>query len=131
MRKLILSLAVALLIGSTVCMAQNHQKGKADREKRIEKMVTDLGLNEKQAKDFKAAMEEMKPAKNKSDEKPSREEMQKKKKEVDAKIKSILTDEQYIQSPNQKIPDRKTKCVIKTHINIKQNVIFGAKLKPV
>ena len=76
-------------------MAQNHQKGKADREKRIEKMVTDLGLNEKQAKDFQAAMEEMKPAKNKSDEKPSREEMQKKKKEVDAKIKSILTDEQY------------------------------------
>lgn len=36
-----------------------------------------------------------------------------------------------IQSPNQKIPDRKTKCVIKTHINIKQNVIFSAKLKPV
>lgn len=39
--------------------------------------------------------------------------------------------EQHLQSPNQKIPDRKTKCVIKTHINIKQNVIFGAKLKPV
>lgn len=37
----------------------------------------------------------------------------------------------FIQSPNQKIPDRKTKCVIKTHINIKQNVIFSAKLKPV
>lgn len=36
-----------------------------------------------------------------------------------------------LQSPNQKIPDRKTKCVIKTHINIKQNVIFSAKLKPV
>lgn len=36
-----------------------------------------------------------------------------------------------VQSPNQKIPDRKTKCVIKTHINIKQNVIFSAKLKPV
>ena len=30
-----------------------------------------------------------------------------------------------VQSPNQKIPDRKT------NINIKQNVIFGAKLKPV
>lgn len=41
------------------------------------------------------------------------------------------TQEELIQSPNQKIPDRKTKCVIKTHINIKQNVIFGAKLKPV
>ena len=95
MRKQILSLAVALLIGSTVCIAQNRQNGKADREKRMEQIVVDLGLNEKQAKDFKAAMEEMKPAKNKSDEKPSREEMQKKKKEVDAKIKSILTDEQY------------------------------------
>lgn len=36
-----------------------------------------------------------------------------------------------IQSPNQKIPDRKTKCVIETHLNIKQNVIFDANLKPV
>ena len=36
-----------------------------------------------------------------------------------------------IQSPNQKIPDRKTKCVIETHLNIKQNVILGANLKPV
>lgn len=32
-----------------------------------------------------------------------------------------------VQSPNQKIPDRKTKCVIETYLNIKQNVIFGAK----
>ena len=49
MRKQILSLAVALLIGSTVCMAQNRQNGKADREKRMEQIVADLGLNEKQA----------------------------------------------------------------------------------
>lgn len=95
MRKQIFSLVVALLIGSTVCMAQNRQKGKVDREKRMEQMITDLGLNEKQAKDFKAAMEEMKPAKRESNERPSREEMQKKRKEVNAKIKSILTDEQY------------------------------------
>ena len=59
MRKQILSLAVALLIGSTVCMAQNRQNGKADREKRMEQIVADLGLNEKQVKDFKAAMEEI------------------------------------------------------------------------
>ena len=91
MRKQILSLAVALLIGSTVCMAQNRQNGKADREKRMEQIVADLGLNEKQAKDFKAAMEEMRPAKNKSNERPTREEMQKKRQEIDAKIKSILT----------------------------------------
>ena len=44
---------------------------------------------------------------------------------------SFETSGKIVQSPNQKIPDRKTKCVIKTHINIKQNVIFGAKLKPV
>ena len=43
----------------------------------------------------------------------------------------VLLPGSIIQSPNQKIPDRKTKCVIKTHINIKQNVIFSAKLKPV
>lgn len=47
------------------------------------------------------------------------------------KDKEQLPSNDDVQSPNQKIPDRKTKCVIKTHINIKQNVIFGAKLKPV
>ena len=47
------------------------------------------------------------------------------------KIKNLFVVLTLVQSPNQKIPDRKTKCVIKTHINIKQNVIFGAKLKPV
>lgn len=95
MKKQILSLVVALLIGSTVCMAQHPRQGKDGREKRIEQMITDLGLNEKQAKDFKAALEEMRPARNNSNERPSREEMQKKRKEMDAKIKSILTDEQY------------------------------------
>lgn len=49
----------------------------------------------------------------------------------EAKILTFKLNDTYVQSPNQKIPDRKTKCVIKTHINIKQNVIFGAKLKPV
>lgn len=32
-----------------------------------------------------------------------------------------------LQSPNQKIPDLKTKCIIETYLNTKQNVIFGAK----
>lgn len=98
MKKQILSLVVALLIGTTVCIAQSRPQGqqrKVDREKRIEKIITDLGLNEKQAKDFKAALEEMRPTKQKSGERPSREEMQKKRTEVEAKIKKILTDEQY------------------------------------
>ena len=42
-----------------------------------------------------------------------------------------IKNSEILQSPNQKIPDRKTKCVIKTHLNIKQNVILGANLKPV
>ena len=94
MRKQILSLLVVLLIGSTVCMAQDRQKGKVDREKRIEQIITDLGLNEKQAKDFKAAMEEMRPTKRNSNERPSREEMQKKRKEGEAKIMDVLPKRQ-------------------------------------
>lgn len=52
-------------------------------------------------------------------------------KECIEKQNATVSKSEQLQSPNQKIPDRKTKCVIKTHINIKQNVIFGAKLKPV
>lgn len=44
---------------------------------------------------------------------------------------SYVHNDLVVQSPNQKIPDRKTKCVIETHLNIKQNVIFDANLKPV
>lgn len=40
-------------------------------------------------------MEEMKPGKNESGERSSREEMEKKRTKMDAKIKKILTDEQY------------------------------------
>ena len=95
MKKQILGLAVVLFIGSTVCMAQDNRGGRPDMSKRIEQMVTELGLNETQAKDFKAVMEEMRPNRNSSGERPSREEMQKKRNEADAKIKKILTDEQY------------------------------------
>ena len=85
-----------MLVGTGVCMAQQNRGGdRSNREQRIEKMVKDLELNEVQAKDFKAAMEEMRPARNNSGERPSREEMEKKRNELDAKIKSILTEEQY------------------------------------
>ena len=95
MKKQILGLAVVLFMGSTVCMAQDNRGGRPDMSKRIEQMVTELGLNETQAKDFKAVMEEMRTNRNSSGERPSREEMQKKRNEADAKIKKILTDEQY------------------------------------
>ena len=78
MKKQILGLAVVLFMGSAVCMAQDNRGGRPDMSKRIEQMVTDLGLNETQAKEFKAVMEEMRPNRNASGERPSREEMEKK-----------------------------------------------------
>lgn len=95
MKKQILSLAVVLFMGSAICMAQDKKGERPDMSKRIEQMVTELGLNETQAKDFKAVMEEMRFNQNSSGERPSREEMQKRRNEADAKIKKILTDEQY------------------------------------
>jgi Spy/CpxP family protein refolding chaperone len=95
MKKQIVSLAVALFLGAAVCMAQDNRNGRPDLSKRIEQMVTDLELNETQAKEFKAALEEMRPNRNTPGERPSREEMEKKRNEADAKIKKILTEEQY------------------------------------
>ena len=57
MKKQILGLAVVLFMGSAVCMAQDNRGGRPDMSKRIEQMVTDLGLNETQAKEFKAVMD--------------------------------------------------------------------------
>lgn len=61
MKKQILSLALALFLGTAVGMAQENRGERPDPSKRIEQMVTDLGLNETQAKEFKAVMEEMRP----------------------------------------------------------------------
>lgn len=58
MKKQILSLALALFLGTAVGMAQENRGERPDPSKRIEQMVTDLGLNETQAKEFKAVMEE-------------------------------------------------------------------------
>lgn len=95
MKKQIITLAVLFLMGSAACMAQDQpQGGRPDMSKRVEKMIKELGLNDAQAKDFKSAMEEMHPGKN-NGERPSREEMQKKREASDAKIKAILTADQY------------------------------------
>ncbi len=95
MKKQIFSLAIALLISSTACMAQDQKRQRPNRSQRMEQMITELGLNETQAKQFKEAMEEMRPAKNNSGERPSREKMEAQRKKMDEKMKSILTEEQY------------------------------------
>ena len=95
MKKQMLTLAVLFLMGSSACFAQDRPQGeRPDMSKRIEQMVTDLGLTDAQAKDFKAAMAEMRPDMT-SGERPSREAMEKKREAVDAKIKTILTADQY------------------------------------
>lgn len=84
------------MMGATAAMAQRNngqQGGRPDNSQRIEQMVKALALDDAKAKGFRAVMESMKPAAN--GERPSREEMQKKREEVDKKVKAILTEEQY------------------------------------
>lgn len=81
---------------SFVCMAQDRpERSERGPGQNIEQMVSELGLNDKQTEKLKTVFEEMKPGRNGSEERPSREEMEKKRTEMDAKIKAILTDEQY------------------------------------
>lgn len=111
MKRQVLGLAIAMILTSGVCMAQKERRERPDRGASIETMITDLGLNETQAAQFKAVMENIKPGKPEDGERPSREEMDKKRDEMDKKIKSILTEEQYkkFQSMQPKKGDRKGK----------------------
>lgn len=103
-KKLFTLLVAAVLSGTGVCMAQSHPKSTVSTVvELVEQIVSDLGLSNKQAKKFKAAMEDMHPDKETS-EKLSREELEKKKTKADAKIKKILTDDQY-QQYQQKYKD--------------------------
>ena len=75
-------------------MAQDRPQ-RMNPQQRVEQMVKDLGLNEEQTKEFKALMETMRPQRGQQRERPSREEMQKRRVEMEAKIKGILTEEQF------------------------------------
>ena len=95
MKKVILSLTMfAFLASGSVCMAQDRSQ-RMNPQQRVEQMVKDLGLNEEQTKEFKALMETMLPQRGQQGERPSREEMQKRRAEMEAKIKGILTEEQF------------------------------------
>lgn len=94
MKRLFLSLAmVAILASGQVTMAQGRPQ-RMNREQRMEQMVKELNLSEEQSKEFKAAMDSMRP-RNNNGERPSREEMEKKRTEMESKMKSILTEDQY------------------------------------
>lgn len=94
MKRLFLCLAmVAVLASSQVTMAQGRPQ-RMNREQRMEQMVKQLNLSDEQCKEFKAVMDSVRP-RNNNGERPSREEMEKMRTEMESKIKSILTEEQY------------------------------------
>ncbi|MGL4851766.1 MAG: Spy/CpxP family protein refolding chaperone [Phocaeicola sp.] len=96
MKKAIVSFVFACFIGSVAVVAQTPRGERPDQGKRVEQMVKELDLTEKQSVELKEVMEGMRPSSNgNSGERPSREEMQKKHEEMDAKIKKILTKDQY------------------------------------
>lgn len=105
--KKVLGLFLVVLICSLPAYAQ---KGKCDGKmgdpsKRIEKMITDLKLNEQQAVDFRRIhqdfMEKMKKERNEmqadmqKDRTKMREKMQAMQEERNVEIKKILTEDQY------------------------------------
>ncbi len=63
MKKQIFTLAIATILGSATCMAQDEieKKGGPDNSQRIEQMISELGLNETQAAEFKEIMKDMQP----------------------------------------------------------------------
>ncbi len=63
MKKKIFSLAAAIILFSATGMAQdqNRKQGRPDRSQGIEQMITELGLDETQAAQFKEVMAEMMP----------------------------------------------------------------------
>ncbi len=109
MKKMIFTMAATLFLSTTICLAQRPRGERPNPEKRIERLIQELGLNPEQAQQFKEVMNEMRPGKPNNGERPSKEEMEKRKeemkakrsemqakrKEMDEKLKNILTEEQY------------------------------------
>lgn len=82
------------VLASSACVAQDQQRGgRGQRGDMTERMKTELGLSDEQVAQLKEVYSQMRPSQQ--GEKPSREEMQKKREEADAKVKKILTEEQY------------------------------------
>ncbi len=102
MRKKIFTLAIAIMLFSASGMAQGPDRGRQNQSPRIEQMISELGLDNKQAAQFRDIMREMEPngrghdnmsPKGNKGKKP--EDMDAKKDEIDKKVKKILTKKQY------------------------------------
>jgi ATP phosphoribosyltransferase regulatory subunit HisZ len=96
MKHQVLAVVAFIALSSGACFAQKTKNEKQDTPKSMESIVKDLGLNEKQAKEFKSAFSDRETAKTKEEEyRESRKEMNKQRKDSESIIKSILTKEQY------------------------------------
>lgn len=110
MKKTIVTFVFACMVGSVAVVAQAPRGGRPDQGKRMEQMVKELGLTEQQTVEFNEVMKGMQPAQNNnSNERPSREEMDKKRTEMEVKIKKILTEEQYKKYQNMQPQKRERK----------------------
>lgn len=103
--KKVIGLFLVILISSVSVFAQSGKRGgqKGDPSKRIEQMVTDLKLDDKQAAEFrkiqKEYAEKMKKERDaaQNDRTKMREKMKQMNENKNAEIKKILSDEQYKQ----------------------------------
>lgn len=103
--KKVIGLFLVIFISSATVFAQGgHRQGKkGDPSMRCEKMIEELKLDDKQAAEFRKAeadfREQMKKEREaaKEDREKMREKMTAMRTEKDARIKQILTDEQYKQ----------------------------------
>ena len=87
---------------------QDAPKGKGGPGFDIEQMAKDLNLSAEQKTQLQKVFDDMRPAKGES--RPSKEEMETKRKATDAKIKAILNEEQYAKfekmQANRKRPEK-------------------------
>ncbi len=88
---------------------QNASKEKRGPKFDIEQMTKELNLSAEQKTQMQRVFDEMRPT-QKGETRPSKEEMEAKRKASEAKIKAILTDEQYAKfekmRQNRKRPEK-------------------------
>lgn len=101
----VIGLFLVILISTVSVYAQKGDRGdrKGDPSKRMEQIVTDLKLDDKQAAEFRKVQKDFMDKMHKErdgaqeDRSKMREKMQSMRAERDTEVKKILTDEQYKQ----------------------------------
>ncbi|MCD8202316.1 MAG: hypothetical protein LUD48_01580 [Prevotella sp.] len=104
MKKKFFTLAVAIMLFSAIGMAQGPQggpgKGGQKQQPGIEQMIRELELDKSQEVKFRDAMRELEPNDRgkggpQAQKGKNSDDMKSKRKEVDKKVKKILTKKQY------------------------------------